>query len=159
MRISDWSSDVCSSDLLGARPAPPDRADRLRRADAHPDRAGNDRRAGAAQPPPRGAVRHRLFGRGDGCRFPRAHRPAQAVHARRARSRDCDRDGGRTRRLAAPRRRRIGLTRGAHADIAGAPRIIGTTSATALKSNDRYLARLIAVPLISTLMIAAMLLG
>src|SRR3546814_5340286 len=90
--------------------------------------------------------------------FRSAHRPAQAVHARRARSRDCDRDGGRTRRLAAPRRRRIGLTRGAHADIAGAPRIIGTTSATAMKSIDRYLARLIAVPLISTLLIAAMLL-
>src|SRR3546814_3892377 len=34
MRISDWSSDVCSSDLLGNGRAPAARADRRRPADA-----------------------------------------------------------------------------------------------------------------------------
>src|SRR3546814_16129991 len=40
MRISDWSSDVCSSDLLDHRDIGPQRAEEARELDA--DRAGAD---------------------------------------------------------------------------------------------------------------------
>src|SRR3546814_1859407 len=41
MRISDWSSDVCSSDLRRGRPRPPDELRRLRFAEPFLQRPGD----------------------------------------------------------------------------------------------------------------------
>src|SRR3546814_17536719 len=63
MRISDWSSDVCSSDLHGDRPA----ARRLRREErpgAHRSRGGGDPGPGAAHGAPHGPGRHLVGGPG-----------------------------------------------------------------------------------------------
>src|SRR3546814_4823532 len=59
MRISDWSSDVCSSDLRSPRAAPAPRAAALR--------SGRWRCAG--RPPPRARSPHRARDRGGGRRL------------------------------------------------------------------------------------------
>src|SRR3546814_4214972 len=82
MRISDWSSDVCSSDLPPLRPGDA-RPSRFRRLDARQSLSADERRRGGRDRPRRARCRDRLFR----CPAALSLRPPRTTPRRRARPR------------------------------------------------------------------------